>query len=258
MVRGKAQGAPDKPRQGRKKKNKGAEPAANQEQAPAAELPKAGHNSGELTDEQRASLTLSHSRKYDEALKAKKAAANAFLKVCKQAKADLGDDAIDDIKDILLIKEDADAFKARMDRQAKVARWMALPIGAEPSLFGEDRMPAVDRAFEEGKRAGSEGEARRPPYDTSVPQYARWMDGYDVGQTALMTGFKRLNPDTPLEAAVAEKTAADGEPTAADASDGLPRGSVPANGASGDPWPDDEEVKDAKLGTAAPTLRVVE
>jgi hypothetical protein len=68
-----------------------------------------------------------------------------------------------------------------------------------------------------------------------------------------MAGFKKLNPDTPLEAAVAEKTAADGQPAAADATDGLPRGSVPANGEAREPWPDDKDI-----GTAKPSLKVVE
>lgn len=167
----------------------------------AATAPGPGHNAApvELTDDQRQALFFQHRKQYSTLLAAKKAADAALKNACKLAKAELGDDAIDSIKDAILLEtpEGEAELKARIERQMRVARWMGLPVGAQADLFGEDRTPAADKAFADGKRAGLAGETARPPHDPSTEQYRRWLSGHAEGQAVLAKGFGRM----PLEQA---------------------------------------------------------
>jgi len=149
---------------------------------PSEAAPSAGHN--QLSDEQVQALFFQHKKRYEAALAVKKKADADFKTSCKLAKSEIGDDAVERIKyAIELETEEGEAkLKARMERQAEVARWMGLPIGAQASLFGEDRTPGDDRAFAEGKRAGMEGKERRPTYDVTTSQSRKWLEGYDAGQ----------------------------------------------------------------------------
>ncbi|WP_029002765.1 hypothetical protein [Azorhizobium doebereinerae] len=157
---------------------------------PAAAAP--GHNSGELSDEQRQALTLQHKGQYVKALAAKKAADAALKNVCKKAKSELGEYAVDDIK--LAIELDTDEgiarLKADMERQARMARWFGLPLGSQAGLFSEDRTPVEDKAFAEGKRAGMGAELRSAP--SRYPQQVadRWYAGYDAGQNVVRADMK--------------------------------------------------------------------
>lgn len=177
----------------RRKKQKDLEEAIDEKKAAES-----GHNS-ELTDGEKMALTIQHKRFYVETLAEKKAADAAFKNACKKAKAELGKDAVADIKDMIAIEElGAEAIRANIERQHKVARWMSLPVGATPSFFEEDRQPAEDRAYEEGKRAGMAGAAARPSYDPSVPQYQRFLDGFHDGNAILAQGIqKKREPSAP-------------------------------------------------------------
>lgn len=148
----------------------------------AAAPPPANHN--QLTDEQRQSLFFQHKQKYEHMLGLKKKADADFKNACKLAKSEVGDDAVERIKYAIELEteEGENRLKERILRQAEVARWMGLPIGAQGALFGEDRTPADDRARDEGKRAGMEGKERRSPYDPATSQARAWMEGYDAGQ----------------------------------------------------------------------------
>jgi len=172
-----------------------------------------GHNSKvDLTDDQLQALFFSHKRLYESALATKKAADAAFKNTCKIAKAELGDDAVDSIKDaILLDTEEGEAkLKSRIERQLRVARWMAVPLGNQSDLFSDvaDRTPAVDRAYAAGKRVGMEGAPNKPPHDPSVPQFDAWMEGWSAGQAAI------FNIQRERDAGMFEEDAAgeDGDP----------------------------------------------
>lgn len=173
---------------GRRKKN-----AESEDQAP----PQAGHN--QLSDDQLHALTASHAKHYETALAAKKAHDKAFKDVCKRAHADLGDSAVIDIKDMLAAStpEGEAALKARIqaeeERQKKIARWLGLAPGTEPSMFDEDRTPAVDRAFADGKRVGLAGGRCDPPHAPETEQHGKWMEGFHEGQAVLSKGFKPLS-----------------------------------------------------------------
>ena len=148
----------------------------------ASPPPPANHN--QLTDEQQQALFEQHKKKYEHFLGLKKKADADFKNACKLAKSELGDYAVDSIKDAIELEtEEGEArFKARMERQVRVARWLGLAVGTQAELFGADRTPGDDRAFGEGKRAGMAGQERRPPYDAATSQSRKWMEGYDAGQ----------------------------------------------------------------------------
>lgn len=168
------------------------EPKAN------GETPGIGHNG--LTDDQRAALTFDHKKKYEAALAAKRLADAALKQVCKVAKGDLGADAVADIKLMVeLATDEGEAkLKADMERRLKVARWMGMPFGSQSDMFGEDRTPAVDRAFALGKKAGLAGETMQPPHAPETEQHRRWVEGFHEGQAVIAKGIKPL---TEIEAA---------------------------------------------------------
>lgn len=176
--------------------------------------PGIGHNA--LTDDQRHALTADHAKKYETSLAAKKAADKAFKDICKRAHADLGDSAVLDIKDMLAAStpEGEKALVARIqaeeERQKKIARWLGLAPGTEPSMFDDDRTPAVDRAFADGKRVGLAGGNCAPPHAPDTAQAAKWLEGFHEGQAVLSKGFKPLSAAAEGEAhikAVSEKLA---------------------------------------------------
>lgn len=146
--------------------------------------PAPGHNA--LTDEQMQALFFQNKRSYEAALAVKKKADADLKNVCKRAKSDLGEGAVERIKYALELEtEEGEAkLKARITRQIEVARWMGLEVGTQADLFGEDRTPGDERARAEGKRAGMEAKERKAPYDPSTSQHREWMAGYDEGQAA--------------------------------------------------------------------------
>lgn len=160
-----------------------------------------GHNGPtkvELTDEQSQALFFQHKRHYETALAKKKETDAAFRNVCKQAKAELGADAVLSIKDaILLESEDGDAkLRAEIERQLKIARWMNMPFGQQAELFTDasDPRPATERAYAEGKKAGMEGLPNKPPHAPDVPQFKEWARGWQEGQAAIFNIGKTPPP----------------------------------------------------------------
>lgn len=145
-----------------------------------------------LNDEQRQALHLNqHVPAYQRALDAKKRADADLKNVCKLIKSEGG--SVEDVKLTLQLQtpEGEEAFRSKMARQAEVAAWNG--VGVQLDLMSAKDMPAEDRAFGEGKRAGMRGEPARPPYDPSVPQYKRWMEGHSEGNAVLASeGFKKL------------------------------------------------------------------
>ena len=122
------------------------------------------------------------------------AAKDTLAIVEEEAKAKLGKHAVRDIRTWALLKDEKgeEKLKEKIEAQMRIARWLGLAMGTQAELFAEDRTPSVDRAYADGKRACMENEPRKPPHDPSVPQYQRWIDGYDAGQEILARGFKPL------------------------------------------------------------------
>jgi ribosome modulation factor len=155
------------------------------------EAPQTGANG--MSDDRRYSLTNTHRKRYEELLALKKRA-DAELKIhCRDIKSDLGAKGLADIKDLIALAtpEGEVAIKAEMERQARVLRWMNIPIGTQGSLFETDRRPIAERAFAEGRRAGLAGEPRNNPHHETSDAYSHYVDGFREGQEILATsGFK--------------------------------------------------------------------
>lgn len=178
--------------------------------APAEKKP----TTEQLDDEALQALAFQHKKKYEHLLAAKKKADADFKNGCKLAKAELGDDAIDIIKDLIALdSEEGEArIKATVERQLRVARWAGAELGTQFEMFeGEDRTPAVDRAYAAGKRAGMAGEPAKPPHAPSTPQYAKWMEGHGDGQEALARATFKA-PAAETEEGAAEREDADAPP----------------------------------------------
>lgn len=145
----------------------------------------------ELSEDERRALLFQHVSKYELALAAKKKADADLKNTCKVAKAELGKDAVDDIKDVIALKspEGEAELRAELERKLRVARYVNAPVGHQ-FTFSEDMRPSEDRAFEEGKRSGLEGAPARPPHDPSVPQHGKWMEGWHAGQSVLLSDFR--------------------------------------------------------------------
>lgn len=158
---------------------------------PKKDTPKAGDNVAGLSDAQRQALHLSqHVPSYEKALASYKAAGSELKRVGKEIKSEGGSVAKCKRTIELRTPEGEAAFKAEMAELAEIAAWSG--VGVQLDLLANDREPADDRAFGEGKRAGMAGESAKAPYDPSTSQSKRWLDGHADGQAVLSQGFKPL------------------------------------------------------------------
>lgn len=149
-----------------------------------------------LSEDQIYSLTEQHRKRYETLLAGKKTADTALRNFCKIIKADLGSEGLQDIKDLIVMStpEGEASVKAKMERQARIMRWMNIPIGTQGALFGEpDRTPLKERAFNDGKRQGLAGETQSNPHHQSTEAYHAHNEGYEAGQDQLRKGFGRLD-----------------------------------------------------------------
>lgn len=152
-----------------------------------------GDKPAELDDDQKQALFFQHLKKV-RGLREKIASLSGELRAAyKLAKSDLGADARASIADALLLETDEGQAKmeAAIARQARIARWMAVPLGAQPDFFNTDLAPATDRAFAAGKAARLQGQPLKPPHDPSVPQYDSWITGWHEGERVLIDAQKR-------------------------------------------------------------------
>ena len=99
----------------------------------------------------------------------------------KAAKAD-GLEKVDfDIAFSLETPEQEAKQRAKLVRVVQVAGWVGSDIGqlSFADQLGEpDRTPAADRAYQEGRRAGLQGDRAAPGYDPSTEQHRRYMAGF--------------------------------------------------------------------------------
>lgn len=165
--------------------------------------PSTGHNSGELTEEQRQALFLQNLTKIEtlkaeiETLKAELASVNSKLRnAYKVAKSDGFKKKDFDYAAELRNNDDKEMIERRR-REQQIAKWLAHPIGTQPDMFEEpDRRPIEDKAYEEGKIAGMEGKGCSPPYDAVPGQ--KWVEGWHDGLTANRSLFqKKEEPQSP-------------------------------------------------------------
>lgn len=158
------------------------------------ESPGEGHNSvNALSDAERQALHFVHVRDYERELAAKKKADADLKNTAKRIKSEGGSVTAVKLTIELHTPEGEAAFRARMAEQAEIAAWNG--VGIQVDMFADEREPAEDRAFGEGRRAGMKGESNKPPYSPETSQYRKWLDGYSEGNAVLFTeGFKKLAP----------------------------------------------------------------
>lgn len=161
--------------------------------APAEPKAKAGHNSSDLTNDERA-LFLHHLEQIKKG-KARAAGAGGDLRnLYKKAKGDGGFTKADFEFAIEMEEAEKEArAKARIARQGTIARAMGAKLGRELQLdMFVDREPASDIAFDEGKMAAlSKDGVARPKYDPSTEQHRRYMEGYhSVSEERIKKGIK--------------------------------------------------------------------
>lgn len=120
----------------------------------------------------------------------------ALRNMYKQALAD-GFSASDFEEALQMQKAEGEkARRAAIQRSLRIARWLGMDLGAQLDMFEEpSRVPAVDRAFEEGKSASLKGESPKCDYAPDLPQHQRFMEGWHAGQEIRSKGFKKLHPE---------------------------------------------------------------
>ncbi|TIX28825.1 hypothetical protein [Mesorhizobium sp.] len=198
--------------------------------------PGVGHNA--LSDEAMQALHLNnHVPSYERALKAKKDADAAFKNVCKLIKAEGGTVAAVKLTLDLRTPEGEAKLKAQIEESIRVARWSNLPVGTQGDIFGPDRRPPEERAFDEGKLAGMSGKDCKPPHAPDTEAYNKWVEGWHHGQSVLGAGIKQKPPEAELLRK--EGVEQSGVPDEFDEAAG---GSAEKSDAGGDPWPDDKDI----------------
>ena len=127
-------------------------------------------------------------------------ATNAIRVIYKTALADGFTKADFDYALDVQTPEKEQATKQRIGRRLLIAKFMGSDLGAQFELFSEpSRVPAEDRAFEEGQSAAMQNKPAKPGYDPSTPQYRSYMKGFhDVSAKLVKGGIKPLD-DTPRD-----------------------------------------------------------
>lgn len=147
----------------------------------------AGHNS-ELTPAEWKALKFHHYAAIS-AQQAKVAEQQAeYKRLRKLAKVD--GIILSDIDFMMKCAEidDPEILTDRIKREAEIAQWFALPIGAQPELFGAvDREPGEDRAAREGEAAGFAGKDCEPPYDANSPMGRAWTASWKKAQEQMLS-----------------------------------------------------------------------
>ena len=88
------------------------------------------------------------------------------------------------------------AKKNAITRSLRIARWLGMDLGAQLDMFEQDaRVPAIDRAYEEGKSQAMQGQSLKCDYSPDTEQYRTFSAGWHHGQEILSKGFKKLHPE---------------------------------------------------------------
>lgn len=183
-------------------------PPKDKATAPASKAAAVRYNSP--IDEESKALFLQTLPKVAD-LKAKLATANSnYRSALKTAKKD--GFSKHDFETAWAIQE-ADGEKAKKSaiaRDLTIAKWLGADLGAQLDLFLQDeRVPAVDRAREEGIAASMKGESAKPPYDPATAQAREWLAGFHSDQERVIKGIKKLEPKDDMDDAMSDARSVD-------------------------------------------------
>jgi hypothetical protein len=169
-------------------------------------------------DDQDRALFLQALPKIAKLIADKDAAVAALRNAYKQAKAD--GFAKSDFDEAFKMQghEGEKVKKAAIQRSLRIARWLGMDLGDQLDMFEQpSRVPAADRAFEEGKAQAMQGISARCDYAPDTEQHRKFMEGWHAGQAVLSQGFKKLHPEVAKDEA--EKAAKKAEREAQQAED---------------------------------------
>jgi uncharacterized protein (UPF0335 family)/ribosome modulation factor len=159
---------------------------ADKEKAPAV-----GHNS-ELTEAEKRALFL-RGIKDLEVLVEEKNEVMSDIRNQRKRIIGYGFDPFEIDYALKLRKQEDSEMIDRRRREAQIARFLNHPIGTQPDMFDEvDRTPSVDKAYQEGKIAGAQGETAKSPHSPGTEQDQSWLRGWQDGQADLASGFKKV------------------------------------------------------------------
>ncbi len=170
---------------------------AKSEDAPEAVAPKKAPKifNSQINEEEKA-LFLRHLPKIKN-LKALLGTANANLRnAYKTAKGEGFEKSDFDHAFALETAEQEARERGKIARQLTIAKFVGSDLGAQLDMFLEPtRVPAEDRAAEEGQRDSMSGKSAAPKYDPSTPQYRAYMQAYNDDQAnRIRGGIKQLAP----------------------------------------------------------------
>jgi len=161
-------------------------------------MPEIGHNS-ELTPEQKSALMMHHIRQIMNINDQIAPLVAERKKIRKLAQSDGFKLSTIDAALRLLQLEDQQIFVDEIKELIEVAQsFNALPPGTQTDLFN-DRRPAKERAYDEGKLAGMSGEDPQAPYgpDTQIAQ--SWLAGWHEGQRIMREELQKAMEKKSME-----------------------------------------------------------
>lgn len=208
-----------------------------------------------INDDQLQALTRQLAQKRSKLVAEEKTAKANRMNHDRLIKSELGEHGLKEIKllEELETPEGEKEFKARREREMRVARWAGLPVGSQGE-FDLDRRPIEEKAFEDGKRAGMKGDDCKPPHAPGTEAFDAWIKGWHEGQAVLAAGFKQKPADPGAPELLREEGKEQaGKPDvfdeAASGSAAAPPAAEEASG--GEPWPDDADIKAQQAEEAA-------
>lgn len=186
-------------------KKAGSKPAkktAPKKQA-AAEKPKADKpapraaSKNHPLDPQEKALFHHHLPKVEAARRKVTAAVSDLRTLYKTAKADGFTKSDFDFAIEMRDVEKEKRAQAAIARQLVIARFMDAKLGDQLDLFLEDaRIPATDKAYEQGQSDSMKGITAKPPYAPESPQHQSYMKGYhDDQENRIKGGIKKKDED---------------------------------------------------------------
>ncbi|CDX26852.1 hypothetical protein MPL3356_60589 [Mesorhizobium plurifarium] len=207
-----------------------------------------------ISDDQLQALTRQLAQKRAKLVAEEKTAKANRMNHDRLIKTELGEHGLKEIKllEELETPEGEKEFKARRERELRVARWAGLPVGSQGE-FDLDRRPIAEKAFEDGKRAGMKGEDCKPPHAPGTEAFDKWIEGWHEGQAILAAGFKQkpADPGAPELLREEGKDQSDKPDVFDEAASGQTAGAGAADVAGDEKWPDDTDIEAQKTAEAA-------
>lgn len=147
-------------------------------------------NNFEAVDRRAQVLFYHHKRRLAVLENEAQVASRALSAGRKRAKEELGETALDDIKEARKWdkKGGEGAVKAAFERLARLTRWAGFSTGVQGELFRDAPEQVTPR--ERGYLAGLNGDEPSPSYDAASSEGQEWMEGYHDGQAAIF-GIQR-------------------------------------------------------------------